>query len=66
MEVLQTKRPESGFHIALNLPKFGRITMASQLGNMDSSLNVLVGFCSLAKLVIDPSLMSISSFIQEL
>ena len=37
MYILQTMHPESGFWIAANWPKIGKMTMTSQFADMMSS-----------------------------
>ena len=44
MEVLQTMRSESGFRIAPNWPKIGKMTMTSQFADM-TSRHFLTMFC---------------------
>ena len=60
-------RPESGFRIAPNLPKIGKMAMTSQFVDMTSSSSLFaVVLFLLSILVIGPSFMSISSLVLEL
>ena len=60
-------RLESGFRIAPNWSKIGKMTMTSQLYYMTSSSNFFDFFlCLLLSLVTVPSFMSISSLVLEL
>ena len=60
-------RLESGFRIAPNWSKIGKMTMTSQLYDMTSSSNFFdVFLCLLLSLVTVPSFMSISSLVLEL
>ena len=58
---------ESGFRIAPDWPKVGKMTMASQFADMMSSPNFFDDvFFLLSSLVTGPSFMSISSLVLEL
>ena len=59
--------PESGFQIAPNWPKIGKMTMMSQFSDMTSSSNIFeVDLFLLWSLVTGPSFMSASSLVLEL
>ena len=67
MQVLQTRRAESGSQIAPNWPKIEKMTMTSQFVNMTSSQIFLTLLCfSCQGLVTGPSFMSISPLVLEL
>ena len=67
MQVLQTMRPESGFQIAPNWPKIGKMTMASQFADRTpSSIFVDVAVFVLSSLVIGPGFMSLSLLVLEI
>ena len=60
-------RPESGFQIAPNRPKIGKMTMSSQFRDMKlSSVFFDIVLFLLSSLVTGSSFMSISSLILEL